>query len=154
MNSILINVLIVFATFVVMEGVAWCSHKFLMHGFMWQVHRDHHTGSHGFLQRNDLFFLIFAIPGWLFIMFGVMAGCDYKLFIGIGITIYGAAYFFVHEVVIHQRLKFFNRSKNWYLIALRKAHKAHHKHLSKEDGECFGMLIVPKKYYREALKNR
>ena len=119
---------------------------------MWNVHRDHHTGTHGFFQRNDLFFLLFAVPGWLFIMFGVMAGCDYKLFIGIGITIYGAAYFFVHEVVIHQRLKFFNRSKNPYLIALRKAHKAHHKHLNKEDGECFGMLIVPKKYFRNSFR--
>ncbi len=153
MNQVLMDVFIVLSTFVAMEGVAWCSHKFLMHGFMWNVHSDHHSGSKGFFQRNDLFFLIFAVPGWLFIMFGVMAGCDYKLFIGIGITIYGAAYFFVHEVVIHQRLKYFSRSKNWYLVALRKAHKAHHKHLSKEDGECFGMLIVPTKYFREAIKH-
>jgi beta-carotene 3-hydroxylase len=24
----------------------------------------------------------------------------------------------------------------------------HHKHLGKQDGECFGMLWVPMKYYR------
>jgi beta-carotene 3-hydroxylase len=30
----------------------------------------------------------------------------------------------------------------------------HHKHLGKEDGECFGMLLVPMKYYREVLKSR
>jgi beta-carotene 3-hydroxylase len=37
-------------------------------------------------------------------------------------------------------------------MALRKAHKIHHKHLGKEEGECFGMLIVPPKYYKEAFK--
>jgi beta-carotene 3-hydroxylase len=38
------------------------------------------------------------------------------------------------------------------LPAIRKAHKVHHKHLGKEDGECFGMLVVPFKYYKEAKK--
>ncbi|MFN7100963.1 MAG: beta-carotene hydroxylase, partial [Flavobacterium sp.] len=28
------------------------------------------------------------------------------------------------------------------------AHKMHHKHIGKEHGECFGMLIVPFKYYK------
>jgi beta-carotene 3-hydroxylase len=147
-SQVLVNALIIAGSFCAMEAVAWLSHKFLMHGFFWKVHQDHHTGSPHTLQRNDSFFLIFAIPSWLFIMFGVMDGCDYKLYIGIGITLYGIAYFFVHEIVIHQRLKFFTRSKNPYLVALRRAHKAHHKHLGKEDGECFGMLLVPRKYFR------
>jgi beta-carotene 3-hydroxylase len=86
-------------------------------------------------------------------MFGVMDGADYKMYIGIGITLYGIAYFFVHEVVIHQRLKFFTRTKNRYLLALRRAHKVHHKHLGKEDGECFGMLYVPKKYFTQVSKS-
>jgi beta-carotene 3-hydroxylase len=147
---VLINSLIILLSFCTMEAVAWMSHKFLMHGFLWKIHEDHHTGSPHTLQRNDSFFLIFAIPSWLFMMFGVMDGCDYKLYIGIGIAVYGIAYFFVHEVVIHQRLKFFSRTKNRYLLALRRAHKMHHKHLGKEDGECFGMLYVPKKYFLEA----
>ncbi len=147
MPQVILNILIIIASFCIMEAVAWLSHKFLMHGLMWKVHEDHHTGSPHKLQRNDSFFLIFAIPSWLFIMFGVMDGCDYKLYIGIGITLYGFAYFFVHEVVIHQRLRFFTRTKNPYLLALRKAHKAHHKHMGKEDGECFGMLLVPRKYF-------
>ena len=36
------------------------------------------------------------------------------------------------------------------MLANRRAHKEHHKHLTKEDGECFGMLFVPRKYLREA----
>jgi beta-carotene 3-hydroxylase len=35
-------------------------------------------------------------------------------------------------------------------MAIRKAHKVHHKHQGKMHGECFGMLVVPKKYYTEA----
>ncbi len=153
MSQVILNAMIILASFCAMEAVAWLSHKYLMHGLLWKVHEDHHTGSPRTLQNNDSFFLIFAIPSWLFIMFGVMDGADYKMYIGIGITLYGIAYFFVHEVVIHQRIKFFTRTKNRYLLALRRAHKAHHKHLGKEDGECFGMLLVPKKYFQKSNSN-
>jgi beta-carotene 3-hydroxylase len=74
------------------------------------------------------------------------------MFIGFGILAYGIAYFLVHEIFIHQRLKWFRNSDNTYLRAIRRAHKIHHKHLGKEDGECFGMLIVPWKYLRQELK--
>jgi beta-carotene 3-hydroxylase len=76
------------------------------------------------------------------------------LYIGIGITLYGLCYFLVHDVFIHQRIKIFQKSDNWYLRAIRRAHKIHHKHLGKEDGECFGMLCVPMKYFRESKTGR
>ena len=72
------------------------------------------------------------------------------LYIGIGITLYGFAYFIVHEVFIHQRIKLFKRTKIPYLKAKRKAHKVHHKSLVKNNGSCFGMLIVPSKFLKEA----
>jgi len=34
--------LIFLVTFLVMECVTWCTHKFVMHGFMWYFHEDHH----------------------------------------------------------------------------------------------------------------
>jgi len=74
---------------------------------------------------------------------------SWALAIALGIAIYGLAYFFVHDVFIHQRIKIFKRADNTYLKAIRKAHKVHHKHLTKEHGECFGMLWVPIKYFRE-----
>ena len=61
--------------------------------------------------------------------------------IGLGITLYGAAYFLVHDIFIHQRFESLRRTDNWYFRAIRKAHKVHHKHLGKEEGECFGMLL-------------
>ena len=30
----------------------------------------------------------------------------------------------------------------------------HHKHLGKEEGECFGMLWVPMRYFKDALKRK
>ncbi len=121
-----------------------------MHGLLWNLHEDHHLHDHdSFFEKNDSFFLIFAIPSWLFMMFGIMAGCDWRMWVGIGILIYGFCYFFVHEVFIHQRFKWFRNSNSSYLLGLRRAHKIHHKRIGKEDGECFGMLLVPKKYFKK-----
>jgi beta-carotene 3-hydroxylase len=138
---------VVVLAFIFMEGVAWFSHKYVMHGFLWKVHQDHHVPK-GKFQKNDSFSLVFAIPGWLFTMFGIMDGLDYKLYIGIGITLYGIIYVLVHEGLIHQRIGFIKNTKNPYLLALRRGHAAHHKHLGKEDGESFGMLLVPFKYWK------
>jgi len=74
------------------------------------------------------------------------------MYIGFGILAYGIAYFLVHEVFIHQRFKWFKNSETIYLKAIRRAHKIHHKHIGKEQGECFGMLIVPWKYIRNELR--
>lgn len=132
-----------------MEFVAWFAHKYVMHGFLWHLHHDHHdhTTTPPF-EKNDAFALIFAIPSWLFMMFGVIDGWDYKFYIGVGILLYGIAYFLVHEVIIHQRLKWFSKSDNWYVKGIKRAHKMHHKHMDKINGENFGMLIVPYKYFK------
>ncbi len=147
---------IVVVTFFAMEFVAWATHKYVMHGWLWNLHADHHKKDHyNFLERNDSFFLIFAVPSMLLFFLGSIRGLDAPwLWIGLGILIYGIAYFIVHEVFIHQRIKWLKRTNNAYFMAIRRAHKVHHKHLGKEDGECFGMLVVPFKYYAEARKAR
>lgn len=150
---IAVNILITIATFFFMEFMAWFTHKYVMHGFGWYFHRDHHRPNPGFFEKNDVFFLIFAVPSWLFIQFGMMAGNDWRVFVGMGIALYGLCYFLVHDVFIHRRFDWFKHSDNVYLRAIRKAHKVHHKHLDKEEGECFGMLLVPFKYFREASRS-
>ena len=150
----LLFVFIVLATFFTMEFMAWATHKFVMHGFMWYFHEDHHVPHKSFFERNDVFFLIYAVPSWLLMMFGAMANYDFRFFIGLGILFYGIAYFLVHDVLIHQRFDWFKRTDNLYFRAIRKAHKVHHKHMGKEHGECFGMLWVPLKYFKEAAKYR
>jgi beta-carotene 3-hydroxylase len=133
-----------------MEFMAWFTHKFVMHGFMWYFHEDHHQVRSGFFEKNDFFFLIYAIPSSLLIFFGAQGGFDFRFYIGLGILFYGICYFLVHDVLIHQRFSWFSRTDNIYFRAICKAHKVHHKHLGKEDGECFGMLLVPMKYFKEA----
>jgi beta-carotene 3-hydroxylase len=149
-----LNITLTIATFFFMEFMAWFMHKYVMHGLGWYFHKDHHQREPGFFEKNDVFFLIFAVPSWLFIMFGMMNGNDWRVFVGLGIAIYGLAYFLVHDVFIHQRFSWFKRTDNVYFRAIRKAHKVHHKHLGKEEGECFGMLVVPVKYFKEAMRSR
>lgn len=143
------NFLIVLSVFISMEAATWLIHRYIMHGFLWILHRDHHDHSHdGELERNDLFFFIFASPAIALLYLGVKQGFSYWFFIGLGISLYGMAYFFVHDIFIHQRLKIFTKTKNPYFLAIRRAHKQHHKHLGKEEGECFGFLWVPVKYFK------
>lgn len=149
MNPIIADILVTLLAFTAMEGVAWTAHKYLMHGWLWGLHRDHHKREYrGFFERNDYFFLIFALPGILCLFVGVIGQFDRWFWAGLGITMYGMAYFVVHDIFIHQRFKLFRHTNNRYLRAIRRAHKMHHKHLGKEDGECFGMLWVPLRYFR------
>ncbi|HTO14371.1 MAG TPA: sterol desaturase family protein [Edaphocola sp.] len=143
------DILIMFVVFVLMEGATWLIHKYVMHGFLWVLHRDHHDHSNeGVFEKNDYFFVIFALPTIALMYFGALKDFNYIFFIGLGIMLYGMTYFFVHDIFIHQRLKIFRHTKNPYFLALRRAHKQHHKHINKEYGECFGFLYVPFKYFK------
>lgn len=149
MQTLLFNLLIVLLSFLAMEAVAWLAHKYVMHGLLWHLHKDHHhKESKGFFEHNDFFFLIFALPGIAALFVGMQQDYSFWFWIGLGITLYGFAYFLVHDVFIHQRFKWLRNSDNNYFKAIRRAHKMHHKHLGKEYGECFGMLWVPFKYFK------
>ena len=153
--NILINFLVFMACFSGMEAVAWLAHKYLMHGWLWNLHADHHyKGEDHFFEKNDYFFLIFATPGISLIIIGSWVGMDQPYFwAGAGIAVYGFCYFLIHDVFIHQRFPWLRNSNSLYFRAIRKAHKMHHKKLTREDGECFGMLWVPWKYFREARRS-
>lgn len=147
------NFLIVVLTYLLMEPITWFTHKYIMHGFMWKFHEDHHDNRkqvHHFFEKNDVFFLIFAVPSIIMFIVGTFSnGYFYLIFVATGITLYGITYFFIHDVLIHRRFKFMDKVDNPYFRALRRAHKAHHKHLDKHNGECFGLLFVPRKYFKE-----
>lgn len=146
------NFLIVLLTFFSMEGMTWLIHKYVMHGFLWVLHKDHHQPHANPLEKNDYFFLIFAIPTIALMYYGKYYGPFYLFFIGLGITLYGIAYFFVHDLFIHQRIKILRNTKNPYLLAIRRAHKQHHKYLGKNKGECYGFLWVPIQYFKMYFK--
>lgn len=147
------KILIVAGAFTAMESIAWLTHKYIMHGLLWRLHQDHHNKeSQGFFEHNDFFFLIFALPGITCLFLGMKNDYNVLFWIGLGITLYGFTYFLVHDIFIHQRFKIFRNTDNAYFKAIRRAHKMHHKHLNKEDGECFGMLWIPFKYFSSKSK--
>lgn len=149
--SIFTGIIVFILTFLIMEFMAWFTHKYVMHGFLWTLHRDHHKKDHdSWFERNDAFFIFYALVSIGFFLLWKYGILSIGLAIGLGILAYGIAYFIVHDIFIHQRFKLFRNIDNKYARALRRAHKMHHKHLDKEDGECFGMLIVPFKYFKNA----
>ena len=142
-------ILIFFGTFFIMEFNAWFTHKYIMHGFLWNLHSDHHKKDHdSWFERNDAFFIFYAIVSMTCWYLWAEHNLWYFLPIGIGIMAYGLAYFIVHDIFIHQRFKWLRNIDNKYARGLRRAHKIHHKHLGKNKGENFGMLIVPFKYFK------
>ena len=141
-------------TFIFMEFSAWFLHKFVMHGFLWNLHEDHHRPSlaNSRWQKNDLFALFYAIPSFFLILLGTLLSMSLLDSIGYGIMAYGVVYFFVHEVIIHRRWKLISVKDNWYIEALNAAHKIHHSVHQKEGAKNFGMLIVPFSYFKKAYK--
>ena len=142
-------ILIYVTTFLFMEFMAWFSHKYIMHGFLWNLHKDHHKKDHGsWFERNDLFFIFYAVVSMTLVIlwgeYGFWAGLPMAL----GIFTYGMSYFIVHDIFIHQRFKILRTTNSKYAKGLRRAHKIHHKSIHKGGGECFGMLWVPMKYLK------
>jgi len=155
----LLYLCIILITVLAMEFVAWFAHKYVMHGILWSWHEDHHKphfDKDGFWEKNDLFFLVFAIPSATCYIVGLNSPYLFLLFVGIGISIYGLIYFLIHDVYIHQRFKWFRQLDNKFSRAILRAHGSHHAVTTKEDCESFGLLIVDSKYYlsRKQQKNK
>lgn len=149
--QIVLWVLVYLGTFLIMEFMAWFTHKYIMHGFLWVLHKDHHKKEHdSWFERNDAFFLFYAAVSIFNLYQWSYNDFWYGLPIGLGIFSYGLTYFIVHDIFIHQRFKMFRNANNWYAKGVRRAHKIHHKHLGKSHSENFGMLIVPFKYFKKS----
>ena len=152
------NVLIVLVTLLGMEFVAWAAHKYLMHGWLWIWHEDHHKPhfeKDGFFEKNDLFFLVFAVPSMFSYIFGsTYPEVGWLFYVGVGISIYGLIYFLIHDVYIHQRFQWFRQLDSKYSRAILRAHGAHHAKTQKEEGESFGLLIVNPKYFSSRKKQQ
>lgn len=145
--NILLPVIIVLTAFFFMEFVAWFTHKYVMHGFLWILHKDHHTREHHPFEWNDLFALIFALPSMVLIILGVKE-LSSGFWAGIGIALYGLAYFLFHDVLVHRRLKIFDKIDNPYFKAIVRAHNDHH-----TGKKNYGfILMIPWKYFREKTK--
>lgn len=147
MLPIWINILLTVAAFFGMEWVAWATHKYIMHGWLWSWHKSHHHPYDGVFEKNDLFGVVFSIPAAITMYLGLtFPSLNFLFWIGCGITGYGIFYVLFHDILVHRRLKHNMRPKNPYLRRLIRAHKIHHSHTGKDGAEAFGFLFAPKKY--------
>lgn len=142
----LVPALIVLATVLAMEGVAWASHKYIMHGVGWAWHRDHHEPHDKLLEKNDRFGLVGAAMSIAMFAAGsplvLGAGAWWPgTWIGLGILCYGMIYTLVHDGLVHQRwFRFVPRSG--YARRLVQAHRLHHATIGREGGVSFGFVFA------------
>lgn len=150
----LIKLTLLFGTFLLMEGTAWFTHKYIMHGFMWRWHRSHHVHHNEVLEKNDLFAVVFSAVSIATIALGNFNPDFWYLFwIGLGVTLYGIFYFIFHDVIVHRRIKIKFVAKHPYMKRIMKAHYIHHKVHEREGAEAFGFLYAPKKYEDTKVKS-
>ena len=144
--SPLAAIAIVLASILAMEGVAWWSHKYVMHGFGWGWHRDHHEPHDGILEKNDRFAIVGAAISISFFAIGspLVLGANAwppGTWIGLGVMGYGIIYTAVHDGLVHQRW-FRWVPRGGYAKRLVQAHKLHHATLGKEGGVSFGFVFA------------
>lgn len=144
--SVIAILSLILATIIVMEGVAWASHKYIMHGFGWAWHRDHHEPHEKRLEKNDQFALVGAAMSISMFALGspMILGArawEPATWIGLGILFYGIIYTLVHDGLVHQRY-FRWVPRRGYAKRLVQAHKLHHATLGKEGGVSFGFVFA------------
>ena len=156
-----INIIALLLAYAFMEFVAWSNHKYVMHGFLWRWHKDHHINDlkraddeikkEKGCEKNDLFFLIYAIPAIVLMITGLAHKNNLLIFIAVGITLYGLTYFLLHDVIYHKRIRitFLQKNNNRYTKAIIAAHRAHHKPKNAKDFNNFGLLIFPLRYFNQ-----
>lgn len=151
---------LVLATVAAMELVAWSSHKYIMHGFGWAWHRDHHEPHGRPLEKNDLFALVGA--GLSVSMFALgsplvmgRGAWEPGTWVGLGVLIYGLIYTLVHDGLVHQR-HFRWVPRRGYARRLVQAHKLHHATIGREGGVSFGFVVAraPAALKRELREQR
>lgn len=143
--QVLLNLILVIAVAVGMEGVAWALHKYVMHGFLWVLHEDHHHPRGRGLQKNDLFAAFFALLSFLLIAGGVLFRVWPPISIGIGMALYGIGYLLFHDIMFHRRIPGLRiKPRGAYLERIVQAHKLHHQNSGKHGGVSFGFLYARK----------
>ncbi len=123
-----------------MEGVAWATHRFLMHGPLWLLHRSHHEPRTGRFELNDLFALYFSLPSIALIVWGGLGWWPAK-WLGWGMTAYGLIYALFHDGLVHGRFRSPLPLK--LMKRLVQAHRMHHAVATKRGCVSYGFLWAP-----------
>ncbi|MEL7544565.1 MAG: sterol desaturase family protein [Pseudomonadota bacterium] len=129
-------------TVAAMELVAWSTHKYIMHGALWSLHKSHHAPYDGGFEKNDWFGIFFAGISMSLMVVGLHLWTP-AFFIGLGLVGYGAIYLFMHDILVHHRFGFRVVPRGGYLQRVYQAHRLHHAVAEKDGAVSFGFLIAP-----------
>lgn len=141
-----------------MEYWARWAHKYLWHASMWTLedslrgdwnrrvwglHESHHLPREGAYEANDIFAIINAVPAIALCAYGFFhegeaAGLVFGA--GLGVTLFGMAYMFVHDGLIHKRFPVGPIASVPYFQRLEAAHKIHH--ADKYEGAPWGLFLA------------
>ncbi len=157
MPAVLRFLLLTAAAFAVMEVASYVLHRWLLHGWLWRMHRSHHDPAHGHgdgLEWNDLFSLTFAALSMGLLWIGradPLASTAFPL--GVGIAVYGLLYFVLHDLYAHGRLGP-KKTTIPAAQAVKRAHGRHHQSLAKAGQEPYGLFLFPPSFGRRFQRRR
>ncbi|CAK8573463.1 unnamed protein product [Lathyrus sativus] len=141
-----------FGTFALSVGAAvgmefWArwAHEVLWHASLWHMHESHHRPREGPFELNDVFAIINAVPAIALLSYGffnkgLVPGLCFGA--GLGITVFGIAYMFVHDGLVHKRFPVGPIANVPYFTRVAAAHQLHHS--DKFKGVPFGLFLGPK----------
>ncbi|KAL8126195.1 hypothetical protein AgCh_013471 [Apium graveolens] len=142
----------IFSTFVLSLGAAvsmelmsrWV-HKTLWHASLWHMHESHHKPREGLFELNDAFAVMNAVPAIVLLAYGVfhkglLPGICFGS--GLGFTVLGITYIFVHNGIVHKRFPVGPIANVPYFRKVAAAHRLHH--MEKFKGVPYGLFLGPK----------
>lgn len=140
-----------------MEFYARYAHKFLWHDSLWSMpmksrkewnrpiwllHESHHLPREGAFEANDIFAIANGVPAFAlcaygFLTPGLFGGLCFGA--GLGITLFGIAYMYVHDGLVHKRFPTGPLGKLPYLRKIAAGHTIHHTEAF--DGVPWGLFL-------------
>ncbi|XP_022736928.1 beta-carotene hydroxylase 2, chloroplastic-like isoform X2 [Durio zibethinus] len=128
-----------------MEFWARWAHRALWHESLWHMHQSHHRPREGAFELNDVFAIINAVPAIALLSYGffnkgLVPGLCFGA--GLGITVFGMAYMFVHDGLVHKRFPVGPIANVPYFRKVAAAHQLHHS--EKFNGIPYGLFLGPK----------
>ena len=129
-----------------MEMYARYVHRYLWHEneVGWALHKSHHEPRVGPFEANDVYAVMNAVPAIGLCWYGfqrpdAVGGVCFGL--GLGITLFGISYMFVHDGLVHKRFPVGPVANVPWLRRVAVAHQMHH--CDSYGGVPFGMFLGP-----------
>ncbi|EFN54530.1 hypothetical protein CHLNCDRAFT_24463, partial [Chlorella variabilis] len=129
-----------------MEMYARWVHKDMWHdnpvGYI--LHKSHHEPRTGPFEANDIYAIVNAVPAMALCLYGFLRPDVWGSLCfgaGLGITLFGISYMFVHDGLVHRRFPVGPIADLPAMKRIVVAHQLHHS--EKYGGVPFGMFLGP-----------